>query len=402
MRYRHHRIIVGIAILAIVLLALWVRIAGFTESSQASIPIAESVTPSSSSSSKSIRSKQLVVSMPSAALSSSKSAITANGKEICGIGVFDSVPENADEIQKQIDEKTQHVWQDWKNALLSSDDIAARAVGLYLSGTNPDGKLGFDKARLDELVQLAVNSRNAAAYGIAYQACNKASKTEFGNVCSPINANDWAKLDPDNAVPWLLIASQQDSSGHSAEAIDALKQATEKARIDSYGEVLSAKANWLKPSDLSPLTLNQLEFTIFGNQAAWNILQLGPIHQFCLNGKSSLSDDAKKQYCSRLGKLLVDRGTSAIELGIGRKLGEQAGWPKTEIDHLKELLTAMQSTFGSMTLTSLDCKSVEKVNSYFLMRAELGERGTAQFMIDHSGRSMEELATQYRNNRTAN
>ncbi|HEX2584803.1 MAG TPA: hypothetical protein VHL14_06710 [Steroidobacteraceae bacterium] len=393
MQNRHYRIAIGIIILLAALLAFWLNSMNGDHSSHASTP--------SSTRRLHTTDDEPVASYDARTAKSSLSApIPGNfkiaGREICGIGVFESIPADADEIDRKINEETQKAWQLLKNSLLSSDDVAARAAGLILSISSPSNlKDGFDRDSLNELVQLASNSTNAAAYGLAYQVCGRVSSTSLREVCRPINARRWAEIDPGNAAPLLELAGQQEATGDIAGATHTLIGASTASRIDAYGDTLSSKAEWLAPKEMPPLSQVQLEMGLLAFQSAWSGDYLKRISYFCLREKSSVANDVTRDVCGKIGELMVN-SRNLIDLSFSRSLGRHLGWPKYRIDQITDDVEAIQAESASVFPKSFDCNSIEKTRAYFRLRAELGERGATQFMIDHSGTSIGDLAKQYR------
>lgn len=317
--------------------------------------------------------------------------------EVCGIGYVDIDPDDQSAINDYLTDISKDAWSRWKNALLTSDIHAARAIGLSLKGFEKrQSTKQFDPDSLQDLVQLAVGSRDPMAYSIAYQVCARFSDPSTSDTCEPISPAGWAEIDPDNAVPWLMMAGQDEQNGKSSTA--ALERASNAVRIDSYGSSLYSRGSPLLPQNISPLQSMQLSIMMIGVEAAQAENYLSTINRLCM--KNATQDDTRQHACTKLAELLVDHGTTTIDLGVGQALGQQAGWPQDRIEKIKQLQYAMVATLPNTN--SLDCRSVNNLNTFFRMRAELGERNTAEFYIEHSGHSVEEMPQEYLDNQKSN
>jgi hypothetical protein len=104
----------------------------------------------------------------------------------------------------------------WLSALLNSDDNRAQAAGLFLQDKIAGAEvMPMQEQARDTLIQLAVGSGDPAVYATAVSACDTYGDSAKG-ACAQLSLKGWAQVDPDNAVPWLLLAGKARVRGAGA------------------------------------------------------------------------------------------------------------------------------------------------------------------------------------------
>jgi len=162
--------------------------------------------------------------------------------EVCGKGKVTLGASDPLAAYRYIDALSKPAARHWLTALLDSDDYHARAAGLFLEGKITDGfavKPMAEQTR-DALVQLAVGTHDPTVYAIAVRACNAYLDPVMG-ACEQISLREWARIDADNATPWLLLAGAARAKNNPAAEADAFNQAAKARRIDSYYDSLLVK-----------------------------------------------------------------------------------------------------------------------------------------------------------------
>jgi hypothetical protein len=95
--------------------------------------------------------------------------------EVCGVGKVKIDPDDAMAMGNYLEALAKKSHLRWFSALRNSDDLRARAAGLFLQGTIADrgaDQVIMQEAR-DELVQLAVGANDPAVYALAIYKCAK-------------------------------------------------------------------------------------------------------------------------------------------------------------------------------------------------------------------------------------
>jgi len=320
--------------------------------------------------------------------------------DICGFG---KVPLHAKDplaAGRYVGERTRNASDRWLRALLNSGDIRARSAGLFLKDKLADDGSGLpiEEQTRDALVQLAVGADDPAIYAMAVYACNTYSDSAPTGSCRQITLNTWAKLDADNAVPWLLLAGQAQAKKDVAAEAAAFSQAARAKKSDAYNFSLYAYSELEMPSDVTPLERWYLSTEVVGIEAATAALHYHVAGKHC--SAALMSDDGIRQQCDALAELFVSKGTNLLDLSIGTSLGARAGWSHSHVAGLTEERDALMQAIAQATPSSNDdlwtCDGVHRGNAYMGEWVRLGEIGAAREAVAHSGRSVSELAQKQR------
>jgi hypothetical protein len=319
--------------------------------------------------------------------------------EICGFGKVALDPTDPTAAPRYVGARTEKAAQTWLSSLLNNDDYRARAAGLFL-----EGKIGgvpkilpmTEQAR-DSLVQLAVGTADPAVYATALYACS----AKFGGLadgsCGQVSADGWARLDPGNAVPWLLLAGKaRDQHDDAAEAV-AFGRAAKASMSDSYLYSMYAFAEPELPSDLTPTQRYYLAVGVIGIEAATTNDEFNEASKHC--STAAMQDSNVRQQCSALAELWVTRGTTMLDFGMGTSIGARAGWPAQRVNDLKMQLDAlMQGISGTESASADDtwsCDAVQRSSAYVSRMARMGEMGAARDELERSGETVPELAQKW-------
>ena len=104
-------------------------------------------------------------------------------------------------------------------------------------------------------------------------------------------------------------------------------------------------------------------------------------------------------FCSSLAELLVSRGTTFLDLGVGNIIGTRVGWSAQRVNDLTLMQHASMQAISQATPSDNDngwsCDVVRRFSAFMAQRAHLGEVGAAQDALEHSGESVEALAQKH-------
>jgi hypothetical protein len=337
---------------------------------------------------------------PIAAATATRNKPRSNGVEatvdICGFG---EVPVDAKDpfaAGRYIGELASNASNRWLSALLNSGDIRARSAGLFLKDKLAGSGSGLliEEQTRDALVQLAVGAADPAIYAMAVYACNTYSDSAPTGSCRQITLNTWARLDSDNAVPWLLLAGRAQAKKDAAAEAAAFSQAAKSNKTDAYNFSLYAYSELEMPGDVTPLERWYLSTEVVGIEAATASLHYHAAGKYC--SAAAMSDDGIRQQCDALAELFVSKGTNLLDLSIGTNLGARAGWSRERVAGLTETRDALLQAIARATPSSNDdlwtCDGVQRGNAYIGEWVRLGEIGAARETMEHSGLSVSELA----------
>jgi hypothetical protein len=316
--------------------------------------------------------------------------------EVCGFGTVPLDATDSFAAFELVAAKTRQTAERWQSALLNSDDYRERAAGLLLQGKIAHGLTvePMTEQTRDALAQLAAGAQDPAVYALAVHACGAGLENPATSACTQVSLDAWARLDADNAAPWLKLAWKARVANDSAAEAYAFGQAARAHRHDSYTNSLLAFAEPELPRDATPLERWYLAVQVIGIEAAQ---PYGEAAQYC--SAEAMHDEGVRQQCAALAELLVARGKDLIDLSIGTRIGERAGWAAPRAAHLRQEMNAMMQAIAQTTPTRNEdlwtCSGVERGNAYASRRMRLGEVAAAREAIEHSGESVAALAEKW-------
>jgi hypothetical protein len=317
--------------------------------------------------------------------------------EICGIG---RLAQKADDLgaNDYVSDLNKPALKRWAAALRNSDDYRARASGILIT-TLLDDRHAQQRATQDardELVAMAVGSADPAVYAIALKYC-ALTANDTPSTCNQLSAGGWARLDPDNAVPWLLAAGRAHQNQDMAAEAAAFIKASEAHKSSSYDYSLLEYAEPEMPPDTTPLQRWGLAIQVIGIEAAYADLQGLAASMHC--SKSALQDKSVAQQCQALAELWTTRPETLLDLMRGTSLGKSVGWPAQRVEELRQRTQAYMQINTQATPSERDelwtCQGVEQGNAYVAKLARMGEIGTLGDLLERSGETVAELARKH-------
>ena len=242
------------------------------------------------------------------------------------------------------------------------------------------------------LAKLALTASDPGIYAAAIYACAGART----GACGAINFAGWARLEPDNAAAWLMVA-------HEAAA---RKDFT--ARDDAYQHVALAKNYDPRMPSLAPvfddetmqaqplLVQNAIGVAFISANAVATITSTTGLNGYCLRGV--VMDDARRRSCDTLVSKMLAADGSQIDLMMARAIGKKIGWDAARLQALKDERDVVQGLAMQLMLggNAFSCASLAKSNQW--LRAALGEGELAigRDYVAKSGKTLSELAEKFR------
>ena len=248
-------------------------------------------------------------------------------------------------------------------------------------------------ATRDSLARLAVTATDPVTYALAFHAC--AGRSRDGT-CALLSAEQWARLDPGNAAPWLEIFAAAQKRKDTASANEALHRIATSTRseqrlFDLLGLLLGAAPD----DDALQNGVLVLSIEVMGVQSAYSLPGYQPLVAAC---KAEMLRDAnRRQTCGAIGELLADKSDTLLERGLGARLGRQLGWPEERIDRMR----AEQQVYGDSMLGGIEprdtmsCTMTRRLNEQFRRSARLGEVGAMREWLARQALAPDELMRRY-------
>lgn len=197
-------------------------------------------------------------------------------------------------------------------ALRTSADPYANAVAVWLNIGDDNGDRA---ARERQLAAMAASTHDPRLYALALRACWRKQSQE----CQSLSARRWSELEPNNAMPWLMMmdeaALHQDISGLQ----DALYHATHAKHLAERAQApLQAIVDGASDDPSSLVAARSLAIDAIGIAAA----QVGPASMMaCRN--ATPADANLWQECTAMVDLLEHRSDSLFARMVGATIDKR-------------------------------------------------------------------------------
>ena len=262
-----------------------------------------------------------------------------------------------------------------------------RALGHFLARIDHEDR----EARREALATLALHSSDGGVYRLALVAC-KDSRLEASQ-CDRLSNEQWARLDADNAMPWLALADEASRRGDGEAVAEALFRASRARRFDTDS---TGPARVMQRADVQGLpTLERLALLthLFGIWAAMPWPGLSMPMEYCRHANA---DPNRPQLCADLATLFIERDDNLIGFMTGIKLAEHAGWSDERRQRLADeadaLWWAMQQQLPAADEPGYSCEWWRHIERHTADVAGKNELGALHERIVESGRGIAELA----------
>ncbi len=285
---------------------------------------------------------------------SNSTAFEAPYVEVCGHGWQRATDEPSIVIQKYSDSPGEAISKA-VTALTQSPIEKKRALGFYLQAANagwaeleafskqyPEwhGDETYSKKYTEisdryyssvspELIKLAETTNDPDVYAMAFHQCQK--KKAAG--CSNVTAEQWAKLDPDNAVPWLAIAGGAIQRKDAVAGDAALEKFASLPKLNSRKPPLADVLQSEQIQSLAPMTKANVGFNLMATNGSLMLYDLGRFGKYC--GLEFASSDKRKEICGLVANRFADQDEDWVTKMMGRNIGERAGWSKSRTGAIK-------------------------------------------------------------------
>ena len=243
------------------------------------------------------------------------------------------------------------------------------------------------------LAGMAASSSDPFVYASALRACALfAVGDASAAACQMLSAAQWARIDPNNSVPWLYEASQAAERGDLATLAEAMNRVAQARSSQDYrgeAEAIAEAAVREGPGEASATML------VIGESAAWPLPPYQVASKYCSG--PSLADSNRRQICDSIAHRFADQGSNFLEQRIGIRMGERVGWPPEQVAamRLRSEIEVLGYARGTTSGTINDCQGFARLRADRVRQAGLGgEVAAARAWIAASGKSMAELASE--------
>ena len=344
--------------------------------------------------------------------------------EVCGLGWVDAEPSEAQQeaIGQKIVAFAQQGRRELVRRLSESGDPFIQAVGQIAKalGDIEEGRVqgpmgqGAESCAgaacpeevlrvqtmtrlIDELARRAAQSVDPRLYGLAYKLCIQS----LVESCTFLNARQWARLDPENAAPWLYALNENAADKSRSTMDEVLFQIAKAKRFDDqYFSVAGEIARHAAEDNSSIWAANQAAVGAIGMSAARSISVVQDLMQGCRD--TALNDANRRQLCEGAARTLAGRSDTLLMTRMGIGMGRRLGWDPALDDETRGLIMAggesFSEEFGNQN-EAMGCGGMRKLLKLFDRQAEIGEMGWARESVKTRGRTQEEYTKKGRDAR---
>jgi len=253
-------------------------------------------------------------------------------------------------------------------ALAADDRPYAQAARLWLQ------LLSGDAAMRESLARFATTTTDPDAYALAYRACGGADARTSDGACALLGAEQWARLAPANAAPWLEVFLAAQARNDTAAANEALHRIATSRRSEQGIFKLPGLVIDLAPDDDALRSGVLLLAT--DTLAAQGLPEYQPLVSAC--GRDQLRDSSRRQTCEAIADLMANKSDTLLERQIGGAIGRQAGWPEAQLERMRAEQQAYIAGGSDARLEprdALSCAAIARRTAELQRKAELGEVG---------------------------
>ena len=289
--------------------------------------------------------------------------IAADETDLCGYG---RVKRSAvEDIREEAGKVAEKAFDGLKAKLAASRDPREAALGLYFQGSTA------------ALEKLASGSRDPQVYALAFLSCR-------WEACGLPSAEQWADIEPDNAVPWLLIANR---APNDAARDEAVYRASAARRFDAHFPNFLGLLQLPDIRSQAPQTRSAIAEDLLGLEVTLPGLPYQPFYRFC--NFPSVAEGSHMGACNDLAKLLLEHDHTMLGFSVGAKLAQTAGWPPDAIKGLQDEKTQYQTAFTAAVSEETakagsDCEELAAFDRWAANYSSLGDRGVALKYIQES------------------
>lgn len=343
---------------------------------------------------------------PAASGAAGGEALKPGELEVCGIGRLRLDAEGDADGVARLEAPAQKAREQMLSAMERTGDDTERAAALFTkallvqqawaapaaaSGAAPAGPRHPEA--VDELARMAVSTRSPDVYAWALQACDRRGRD---GPCQMLSTEQWTRLDPGNAAPWLRLAEEAAKRQDTAGVADAMYRASHASSFDTRTLGVVKRAMARLPLDGPAVS----RFIVATELQGMNAVQ-APMHAAVMGhcGKAAMLDANRLQACSAVAELLVHKGQSLVDRMMGVTLAGRAGWPAERLQLLRDEMDAafqvglqLEPAEGRLYA----CDAIERQMRHYGAVVAAGEWSALQGLVKRSPEGMAKLAAQRR------
>lgn len=237
-----------------------------------------------------------------------------------------------------------------------------------------------------ELASLAMTTTDPRVYALAVKTCG----TSRPGSCALLNTAQWARLDADNAEPWLYVLEEAGQRKDRALMEEALHRLGTAVRFEARPSLIDALvAERAGPADIDQLAAFVIGVEVAGVNAAQSLPLIGFMN---VCNSASLKDANRRQECDAAASVLTERSDSLLIASLGAGIGRRLGWPAERIAAIKGLAAAASESlpFDPSVVNPYACVNMKLLLLRVVHQAQVGEVQAARDWIAAKGWTIDE------------
>lgn len=247
-------------------------------------------------------------------------------------------------------------------------------------------------AAAEPLVRLALAGRDPATYAAAIYACGFVRT----GACTSVSYAGWAKIDPDNAMAWLLAAGEAAERKDPIAEAESLQRAATAKGYDARIPILAPLFESDAVKTQSPLVRSSIALSLWGTSSLPLIAPAMALGTYCVRPKTL---DAERQaICEKLANKMLEKDESLVGLAMATAVGKKLAWDAARLQALHDERMAIEGVMAD----ALDgenihgCEVLAKNIRWIQNALSKGELATNRDLMAKSGKTIPELAEKYR------
>jgi len=246
---------------------------------------------------------------------------------------------------------------------------------------------------------VATTTTDPDAYALAEAACEPIGDT-LKPECALLSYAQWARIESDNAIPWLYLAKEaQRRRDHST-----FEAALDRASNSRYSDPRSDQILRLLESDAmdaqSPPVQAQLAVSLVGVWAAFAVPVPSGLMQYC--GKPDQAN-SHVETCTNLAAILIGQSRTALEVSLGGRIAETIGRSDPRVATMRDLADAIRWQWSQHMKSAVEesrtvfsCEGLQRLRRNMAAQAQLGEVGLLRQELADAGVSVSQTAERLR------
>lgn len=352
------------------------------------------------------------------ALQAKVASLMKEGVEVCGMSPTEAAYWVASDGRiGGLTEATAALLAEAAGAIVQSADARERTTGLYIQAYLSQSAGGEERELKDRecktpecrraltaawaesrrnaarpLAELARQSRDPAIYAAAVHLCQK---EETGG-CNGISYSGWAKLEPENVAPWMMVSEQAKANGDANARAEALRRIATASLVDFRPPDMRPLINAGALKDAAAPSQYGLLGSMIGVAASISINHGMALGNICL--RADIWDDERKAICHNLANMMAEKDRSMVGLRMATIVAKKLGWSDERIQALQDESDMIMGSWmaDANHENRVGCEQMAKEIQRGKEWLTIGERAVARQQAAKSGKTIRELAEDYR------